>query len=131
MTATELKIKYPHASPTFIRLNATDGGQNPAADSARVRSLHAKSNGQLSLDGQGAGEEARWYGAARRFEIRFVVYSRRPCDYDGYDIKALQDFLHKIGVIPDDGWQTLFGGTRSEKVSAEGEERTEIEIRPC
>jgi hypothetical protein len=55
----------------------------------------------------------------------------RPADWDGCDIKPLQDFLHKIGIIPDDGWKTLFGGVRPEKVSTEGEERTEIFIYPC
>lgn len=131
MNREKLKQLYPNASPAFIRLNSTVSESGIETKSVQVRAVQSKPNGQLPLDGEGAGEEARWYGPARRFEIRFVVYSQRPCDYDGYDIKALQDWLVKAGIIPDDGWKALFGGCRSEKVSTQGEERTEIEIRPC
>lgn len=130
MTSNEFKRRYPNASPTTIRLNSTDGDSSQDHP-PRVRPVNPKPDGRLSLHGQGSGEEARWYGSARRFEITFIVYSQHPCDYDGYDIKALQDWCVRIGLIPDDGWKTLFGRTRSEKVQSEAEERTEIEIRPC
>jgi hypothetical protein len=102
--------------------------ENPENNPARVRAVQSQSDERLSLDHADTGEETCWYDAATRFEIRFIVYSRRPCDWDGYDIKALQDFCCKTGAIPNDGWRTLSGRVLSQKAATEGEERTEIEI---
>jgi len=90
--------------------------------------MHPQPDERVPLDNTFEGKEACWYEAARRFEVVFTVYSRRPCDWDGYDIKALQDFLVTAGIIPDDGWRTLSGRVVSKKVSTEGEEKTTIEI---
>ena len=84
--------------------------------------------GRMPLDGQSPAEKKNWYDAARRFEIRFVVYSVRPADWDGYDIKFCQDFLVKSGILPDDKWSVLFGGTTSRKAATEGEQKTIVEI---
>jgi Holliday junction resolvase RusA-like endonuclease len=80
------------------------------------------------LDSPPPREETRWHDAACRFEVVFTVFSVRPCDWDGYDIKALQDFLITAGIIPDDGWKTLSGRVVSRKAATKDEERTEIEI---
>jgi hypothetical protein len=83
----------------------------------------------MPLGGAGGAEETDWHDAARRFEIQFIVYSVRPADYDGYDIKALQDFLVTAGIIPADKWNTLSGGCVSRKAATQEQERTEIEIK--
>ncbi len=63
-----------------------------------------------------------------RLEISFVVYARRPCDWDNYFVKPLQDLLIKSGILFTDGWNHLGGRIYSRKVSTEAEERTEIQI---
>jgi hypothetical protein len=96
--------------------------------SAGVCAVHPQPTQRGPLVGIGEGEAPCWYGTAKRFEITFVVYSTRPCDYDGYDIKAIQDLLVQAEVIPDDKWCVLTGRVCSEKVHTEKEERTEITI---
>ncbi len=93
-----------------------------------LRPLPAKPNQRLPLDDGGGTEEADWHNAAERFEITFTVYSMRPADYDGYDIKALQDFLVKAGVITDDRWNILAGRVVSRKAATKEEEKTVINI---
>ncbi len=102
--------------------------ENPQDRNAGICAVQPESTQRMPLEDANEREEARWYDAATRFEIVFIVYSRRPCDWDGYDIKALQDFCCKIGVIPNDGWKTLSGRVVSRKAATEGEEKTEIEI---
>jgi len=63
-----------------------------------------------------------------RFEIMFTVYARRPCDWDGYHIKPLQDLLIQSGQLPGDAWHELEGCVRSRRVQTKEEERTEVEI---
>jgi hypothetical protein len=63
------------------------------------------------------------------FEIVFTIYSRRPCDYDNYHCKILQDLLVRSGLLPDDDWRTLQGRCISKKANNWEEERTEVEIR--
>ena len=95
----------------------------------RVHALQPQPVERLPLVIAPEGKEACWYGAATRFEITFTVYAVRPCDYDGYDIKALQDFCVAAGIIPDDDWRTLSGRVISRKVATKAEEKTVIEIR--
>lgn len=80
------------------------------------------------MDGECKREDPRWYGAAKRFEITFRIYAVRPCDYDGYDIKPIQDMLVRAEIIPDDRWDMLAGRVVSCKARTQDEERTEIEI---
>jgi hypothetical protein len=63
-----------------------------------------------------------------RFKIEFHVYAVRPCDYDGYHIKELQDMVVKSGILPDDDWRTLRGEVIPHKVYTEAEEETRILI---
>lgn len=123
MTENELKRRFPNASPSFIKANLGDRGE-------RVCAIKPKPDERLSLDGSGEREEACWHDASECFEIVFTVFARKPCDWDGYDIKALQDFCIKAGIIPDDGWKTLSGRVYSRKVATEAEEKTIIEITP-
>lgn len=112
-----LRKMFPNASRAFLAANL--GG---------VSSHHQKQPQRSSLDGECEGEEARWYGTAKRFEITFVIYAVRPCDYDGYDIKPIQDMLVRAQIIPDDRWDLLSGRVVSRKARTQSEERTEIEI---
>lgn len=66
----------------------------------------------------------------RRHRITFRVYAVRPCDYDGYHIKELQDMCIKAGLLAGDEWDILQGEVISEKVHKKEQERTEIEIEP-
>lgn len=84
---------------------------------------------RMPLDDACEAKEAHWYDAATRFEITFTVYSRRPGDWDGYSIKALQDFCVTAGIIPDDRWDIVSGRVVSRKAATEGEEKTVIEIK--
>lgn len=63
-----------------------------------------------------------------RFAICFIVYAVRPCDYDGYHIKELQDLLVHAGILPDDNWRVLEGKVISQKAHSPEEERTEVFI---
>jgi hypothetical protein len=121
MTYDELLKRFPYASSSFLQRNADD--LRP-----RLRTIQSKPDERLPLDNLAAPEEAGWYDAPCRFEIVFTVYSRNPCDWDGYDIKALQDFLITAGIIPGDGWKQLSGRVLSRKAATEAEERTEIQI---
>lgn len=83
---------------------------------------------RVSLVGSGPAKKAGWHIPGTRLEITFTVYSNRPADYDGYDIKALQDFLVKAGIIEDDRWDILAGRIVSRKAATQGEEKTVVEI---
>jgi len=91
--------------------------------------VQSKSTERLPLEAVNEREEACWYAPASRFEITFTVYSVRPCDYDGYDIKALQDFCVTAGIIPDDNWRILSGRIVSCKAATKEQEKTVIEIK--
>ncbi len=68
-----------------------------------------------------------------RFKIEFHVYACRPCDYDGYHIKELQDLVVQSGILPSDDYRTLRGEVIPHKVHTEEEEETRILIfeLPC
>ncbi len=100
-----------------------------AADKvARLYAEHPKPVARPALVEAVAGEEAHWYSSGRRFEVQYHVYSVRPIDYDGYDIKPLQDLLVRAKIIPDDKWNVLLGRTIPHKVQTAAEEKTEIVI---
>lgn len=63
-----------------------------------------------------------------RKRIKFTVYSIRPCDWDGFHVKELQDLLVHAGIMDSDDWSSLQGEVISEKVHSKEEERTLIEI---
>ncbi len=123
MTENELRRRFPNASPSFIKANLGDRIEG-------IRAVQSKPDERLPLDNVDQGKEACWHDASKRFEIVFHVFSRRPCDWDGYDIKALQDFLVHAGILPDDGWNTISGRVNSCKATTEEEEKTIIEITP-
>lgn len=127
-------IEQLKSHPNFGKLVAVDERSlklkhdNLENNSRGLRSTAAKPVRRMPLDDESESEKANWYFPAARFEITFTVYSVRPADYDGLDIKFLQDFCVKAGIIPDDKWSVLSGRVVSRKAATEGEEKTEITI---
>ncbi len=123
MTPNEIRRRFPNATESFIQRNASN-----AHHDSGLRPVQPKPDERLPLADPAQGKEESWHDAACRFEIVFTIYSVHPCDWDGYDIKALQDFLIKIGIVPDDGWKTLSGRVVSRKAATKAEEKTVISI---
>lgn len=73
-------------------------------------------------------KDSRRAEPAERIRIRFTIYAVRPADWDGYDIKELQDMLVHAAILPSDQWSVLQGEVVSEKAYSKEEQRTEIEI---
>ena len=121
MTRDEILARYPNASPSFIARNLSD-------DHTGVRPTAPQPDQRPALVATPEAEETHWYLSAKRFEITFRVYSVRPADYDGIDIKALQDFLADASIIPNDKWNVLSGRVMSCKAATAQDEKTEIEI---
>lgn len=60
--------------------------------------------------------------------VTFRVRSRRPCDWDNYSIKEIQDCLVESGLLSSDDWDKLRGNVESHKAITQEEEGTEIVI---
>lgn len=121
MTREEILARYPNASAAFI-------ARNLAPDNPGVRATAPQPDQRTALVATPEAEETHWYLSAKRFEITFRVHSVRPADYDGIDIKALQDFLADATIIPNDKWNVLSGRVMSCKAATAQDEKTEIEI---
>lgn len=121
MTKEQILALFPNASPATI-------ARNLDYPSAPIRAHDEKPDQGRPLEYSEPGKETCWYGSAKRFEIRFTIYSVRPCDFDGWDIKYLQDCIVRAQIIPDDGWKVLAGRVESRKVHTEEDERTEVKI---
>jgi hypothetical protein len=119
MTREQIKSRFPNASEAFILANLDADGSCP---------VNPQPTQGSPLVSPQQREEARWYGVAKRFEITFTIYAVRPCDYDGYDIKSIQDSLVRAKIIPDDKWSVLSGRIVSRKARTKAEEKTEIKI---
>lgn len=63
-----------------------------------------------------------------RLNVHFTIYAQRPCDWDGWHIKPIQDMLIEAGILSDDAWNILNGSVSARQVHSAEEERTEIEI---
>lgn len=98
---------------------------NPAA---RLSAVNQEPVERVPLVKPAARKEKGRVRPKRRFEITFTIHAVRPCDWDGWDCKYLQDWCVTAGLIPSDGWDVLSGRVLSRKVSTEVEEKTVIEI---
>ena len=122
-----LRKKFPNAPESFFKrqIEYEDSHNNRP----RLRPAAPQPASRVPLADGGIAEDPHWYDAAKRFEIRFTVYSVRPADWDGYYVKALQDFLVRAGIIPEDRWDVIVGATiHSKKAATEREEKTVVEI---
>lgn len=94
------------------------------ADVARIHTVDAQRSERNSLERPVPREDT----CSTRLTVRFTIYSQHPGDWDGYDIKWIQDMLVAAGIISSDDWASLEGSVRSEKVHSKDKERTEILI---
>ena len=123
MNPNELKRFFPNASRSCIARNQAGDSwlcaynTQPTQGDALVSASPRKSK-----SGKGVV-----LGVARR-HIRFRVFSQRPADYDGHDVKEVQDCLVHAGLLDGDAWNLLYGTVISEKAHSKEEERTEVEI---
>lgn len=95
-----------------------------------ICSAHAKPVEGNALECPLPRKEKNSEGFTQRFSITFVVFSVRPCDWDGYHIKEIQDMLVHAGVLLSDDWTVLEGRVISRKAHSKAEEKTVIEITP-
>lgn len=117
MTREQILARWPAASESTIARNLS-----PCAE--RLPASNPKPAKRLPLERPAPGEAK----GAGRSRIIFRIFSRRPCDWDGYSIKELQDCLVHAGILEGDEWNRLEGCVISEKVYTLAEERTEVEI---
>lgn len=103
-------------------------GTGSAPGPERLRADESQPGTGRALVVHASGEAAGRKVPAGRYRIRFIVYSVRPCDWDNYRTKALQDCLVAAGLLPGDDWKTLEGEVITRKAKMKFEERTVIEI---
>ena len=79
--------------------------------------------------GKTPGHEGAHSKPAPVLEIQFVLFARRPLDWDNYSLKQLQDCLVEVGILAGDGYDQLQGSVRSIKVRSIEEEGTLVCIK--
>ena len=121
MNEHELRRRFPNASSSTIQRNAVlDPGGVPAPN--------AQPDGRMPLERGKGRKKAGSRSTAGRVTIRFTVYAVRPADWDGWNIKPLQDGFRHAQLLVGDDWHQLQGEVRSEKVHSIEEERTVVEL---
>lgn len=90
-----------------------------------VRTSKPERDPGLPLEQAAQGESP----SGKSFTVCFTVYSRRPCDWDNYRLKELQDCLVHAGLLPGDAWDQLQGQVITRKARTKAEERTEVFIK--
>jgi hypothetical protein len=140
MDVKDLKKKFPNASASFLKANAKFPNASESTLRANATIVENRSDGVRAnnpqpvkgntLERVAPREDSSRAVPLQRFRITFTVYAARPADYDGYDIKHLQDWCVKAALIPDDNWRILEGSVISRKAHSKADERTEIEVTP-
>lgn len=125
--------KFPNASAAFRRRNPHLFGAVPAAGAERIRADVPQPRPRRPLVSDATREAGSPEASAQcdqpcRFRVRFTVYACRPCDWDNYRTKPLQDCLVAAGFMPDDNWKILEGEVVSMKARSKAEQRTVIEL---
>ena len=121
MNEHEFRRRFPNASASTIRRNAEDR-------TAGVPPANAQSDGRVPLVRGKGRKKTGGRSTAGRVTIRFTIYAIRPADWDGWNIKQIQDGLRHASLLVNDDWHLLQGEVRSEKVQTIEEERTVIEL---
>lgn len=119
MNEHELKRLFPNASASTLARNA---------DRVGLRSPKPEHHEGLPLVPREKGARPRPPLSPKRLVLRLRVFSSRPCDWDNYRLKYLQDGLRHAGLLDGDEWNLLRGEVTSEKAYSGTEERTEITI---
>lgn len=113
-----------------LPLSAATIKRNADAGDTGLRASDTKPDEGKPLERRLSRKDSRRVGPTGRIKIRFTIHSLHPADWDGFDIKHLQDMLVRAGILPDDNWSILQGGVISEKVHSKEEEKTVVEITP-
>lgn len=116
-----LRKRFPNASEAFLARNSEPVAARPHP------SIQEPAQGK-TLDRAASGKDSSGRCHRSRVKIRVTVRAIRPCDYDNYHIKELQDVLVRAGILEDDSWDLLQGEVVSEKVDTIEQEGTLIEI---
>jgi hypothetical protein len=125
MTATEIKERFPNATPDFIRLNATcDTGKagvpNRDTGAAPVLERHPR-------DGA-VGEIQVQERVSSRVLVRVTSVRKRLLDEDNLCEKYHCDLLRYAGIIVSDAPGQAKIEVCQEKAEPGGEEFTRIEV---
>jgi len=123
VTRAELLARYPNASEAFLKRNADVGD-------SRIRAAEPKRTQGVPLVSPSPRKAKGRSRLVRRYQITYRVFAVRPCDWDNYYIKGLQDLLVTAGLLPGDAWYQLYGTVIPEKVRSKDEEKTVVEITP-
>lgn len=115
MTRDEILKRYPRASESFLRANATDG--------ARPRPVVERSAGVGTL-----GPKKTKAVDPRKFLVRVTSFRRRLLDIDNLCEKFHVDCCRYAGILPSDAPGQTKIEVSQQKVASKEEERTEIEI---
>ena len=106
------------------RMQSYAKNHNPAKIPAPV----AQSHSRPALVSPAPREAPSSPRALQRATITYIVRAQRPCDYDNWCIKFLQDCLIASGILDDDNWQVLQGTVVSEKCASAEEEGVTVII---
>lgn len=90
---------------------------HPSLAPERVCTTKPEQNKGKPLDGAIKGKTK----SKPRFTIGFEIYARRPCDWDNYWVKGIQDCLRNAGILYDDAWDVLEGSVVSKKAHTDEE----------
>lgn len=116
MNEKQFKDMLNNGSKTFREKNSPEA--------SRIHSSISQCDKRQALviptQGKGKSEE--------RFEIVFEIYSTRPCDWDNYSTKELQDCIVEEGILPDDNWKILQGRVIPKKALTKKDEATIVYI---
>jgi hypothetical protein len=123
MTREQILKKFPNASESTLRANATTENRSDG-----LRANNAKPIEGRSLERPLSREDSSRAGTLPRFRIVFTVYATRPADWDNYSTKQLQDMVVRSGILSGDDWGILEGSVISRKAHSKAEEGTAIEI---
>jgi hypothetical protein len=124
VTEHEIKLRFPNATPAFIRLNATNAGQ---AD------IHPDNSGKAAVlernPGDGAmGEVQVQKRVGSKVLVRVTSIRKRLLDYDNLCEKYHVDLCRNSGVISGDGPATTLIEVCQQKAEPGAEEETRIEV---
>ena len=124
MSGAELRIKFPNASPSFIRANATDSGQTDFPPGI------ARSPAELERHpGHGTlGAPQIQAKTGRRVLVRVTSFRRRLLDEDNLCEKYHVDLCRYAGILPSDQANKAKIEVLQEKIKGKELEFTRIEI---